>query len=76
MVSKQLTILPWYDFDCCGNSKRNSRAAMIKKAHPVSGKNKAPLSPLNQFNKTHNKANHIKTCVLTSAESHCELKVV
>ena len=42
----------------------------------TSGKNKASLCPLKQFNKTYNKADHIKTCLLACVDSHCESKFV
>ena len=58
MVHKQLTFFPWYDFWLLWNRyMKNSQCkpATIKKEHLTSGKNKAPLSPLSQFNKTYNK---------------------
>ena len=57
-------------------SEKHCRAATIKKSCPALGKNKAPLSPLSQCNKTYNEADHIKTCILACVDSHCESKIV
>ena len=47
----------------------------IKKACPALSKNKAPLSPLNKFNKTERSWSYITAYVLACADSHCKLKL-
>ena len=63
--------------NCRRTSKRKQcSAATIKKVRPPLGKKKVPISMLNRFSKTCNKANSVNTCVLACADSHYKSEIV
>ena len=62
-------------YDCYGTGKQKTvENAAIQKVQLALGKSKAPLSLLNWFNETYNKADYINIYVLACADTHCKWK--